>query len=139
MKRLISGHNLTSVVSQSGGYLSSGYKLNKNVVNLRLKKSKYMKGFGKKNKSLRGGSLRSGSEVRVYNDGQKGGSVRGGSEVRVYNDGQKGGSVRGGIEVRTYNSNQTTKQSGGTRRQHKKSNRRKRRHTKIKKRKGSRK
>ena len=135
MKRLISRHNLTSVVSQSGGYLSSGYNLNNNVVNLKLKKSKYMTGFNKKNKSLRGGAVRSGSEVRTYNGAQKGGAVRSGSEVRTYNGAQQGGAVRSGSEVRTYDGGQSTKQSGGTRRPSKNKNRKKKRNTKVKKRK----
>jgi hypothetical protein len=121
MKRLISGRNLISVVSQSGGYLSSGYKLNKNVVNFKLKKSKYMNGFNKKSKSHSGGAVRSGSEVRNYNGTQDGGAVRSGSEVRTYYGGQ------------------SIKQSGGTKRHLKNSNINKQSNTKVKKRKSSRK
>jgi hypothetical protein len=157
MKRLISGRNLISVVSQSGGYLSSGYKLNKNVVNFKLKKSKYMNGFNKKSKSHSGGAVRSGSEVRNYNGTQDGGAVRSGSEVRNYNgtqDGgavrsgsevrnyngtQDGGAVRSGSEVRTYYGGQSIKQSGGTKRHLKNSNINKQSNTKVKKRKSSRK
>ena len=125
MTNIINANNLTSVVNQSGGYLSSGYKLHKNVVNFNLKKSKYLKSF-----KHSGGAVRSGTEIRPFDSAQTGGAVRSGTEVRTYggNKKMKGGSVRSGTEVRT-----TTIHKGGSRR-HRSSNK-----TKGKKRKTSKK
>jgi hypothetical protein len=105
MARIINEHNLTSVINQSGGFLSSGYKLHKSVVDLKLKKTNYLKHFNKQ----KGGNIRGGSEVRSYNGGQKGGNIRGGSEVRSYNGGQKGGtkSKKSKKNARRYGKNKT--------------------------------
>jgi hypothetical protein len=122
MKKIISGRNLTSVMSQSGGYLSSGYRLHRSVANLNLKKSKYLKGF---NRSMKGGSIRSGSEVRPFIGAQnhKGGS-RGNIKKSSKKRKQHGGSVRAGTEVRPYGGVQT---AGGskTKRKRRKSLRKK--------------
>ena len=96
MSKIISSKNLTSVLSQSGGYLSSGFHVNRNVANLNLNGSTYVGGF--KQPKLQGGAVRGGTEPRTYNG--RGGAIRGGTEPRTYIG--RGGAIRGGTEPRTY-------------------------------------
>ena len=78
--KIISAKKLTSVLSQSGGHLSSGYHVNKNVVNLKLNNSNYMSGF--KSPNLSGGAISSGTEPRTYRG--TGGAISSGTEPRTY-------------------------------------------------------
>lgn len=90
MRQIIKKDNLIS--QQSGG---------SNIINLNAKNSTFLKGFKVPTLQL-GGSIRSGTEIRTYNNGQQtGGSVRSGTEIRPVTNIHKGGSRKQKVHKKT--------------------------------------